>query len=36
MSDLATDGGASAKAELEPGLHRVMGPDAVMGLPLAK
>jgi APA family basic amino acid/polyamine antiporter len=30
MSDLATDGGASAKAELEPGLHRVMGPGLLL------
>src|ERR1044072_5919123 len=30
MSDLATDGGAAAKAELEPALHRVMGPGLLL------
>ena len=30
MSDLATDGGASARAELEPELHRVMGPGLLL------
>jgi basic amino acid/polyamine antiporter, APA family len=30
MSDLTTDGGASAKAELEPSLHRVMGPGLLL------
>ena len=30
MSDLTTDGGASAKAELEPGLHQVMGPGLLL------
>src|ERR1044072_4386193 len=30
MSDLATDDGAAAKAELEPALHRVMGPGLLL------
>ena len=30
MSDLATDGGAYARADLEPGLHRVMGPGLLL------